>query len=365
MGLSTLLLAAAFGAGLCGGVAALWSRKPPSAFIVAGVLWLFGTFLISGSRGLDSGGVVHAVYLAAVVTLPVTAAISFFVERRRPDRRTLALTWLGLLALVPAAFGIYSTHIEPRWLAVDNEVIVTSTVSGPVRIGVLADVQTNRIRGYQTDTADRLVGQRPDLVVIPGDLYQFGDREAEFPERLQEFVEYVARFTSEGRTVVMVEGEHDDVEGLQEIAARTGAIVLADEVRELVIAGETLLVGGVRDSGDLSARQAVYTSLAAAPADVTTVLVTHRPEVAHEVDPATAPDLVIAGHTHGGQVALPVWGPIVPFTTLPRHMAQGGLWPTNGTQLYISTGVGLERGQAPQIRFLARPSVAVLDIVPG
>ncbi|MCP5025578.1 MAG: hypothetical protein GY929_04760 [Actinomycetia bacterium] len=365
MGLSTLLLATALGAGLCGGVAALWSRKPPSAFMVAGVLWLFGSFLIAGSRGLDSGGVIHAIYLAGVVTLPVTAAISFFVERRRPDRRTIALTWLVGLAVLPAAFGIYGTHIEPRWLAVDNEVIVTASVAGPVRIGVLADLQTNRIRGYQTDTADRLLGQRPDLVVIPGDLYQFGERDAEFPEQLQEFVDYVARFTSEGRTVVMVEGEHDDVEGLREIAARTGAIVLADEVRELVVAGETVLVGGVRDSGEQAARHAVYAALAAAPADVTTVLVTHRPEMAEEVDPAAAPDLVIAGHTHGGQVALPVWGPIIRFTSMPRHIAHGGLWPVNGTLLYVSTGVGLERGQAPQLRFLARPSVAVLDIVPG
>ncbi|HTE06996.1 MAG TPA: metallophosphoesterase, partial [Planctomycetota bacterium] len=73
-------------------------------------------------------------------------------------------------------------------------------------------------------------------------------------------------------------------------------------------------------------------------------------------------DLVVAGHTHGGQVRLPWIGPLITLTAVPRAVAGGGLHELNGTPLYVSRGVGHEQGDAPRVRFLCPPEISLLTL---
>jgi predicted MPP superfamily phosphohydrolase len=73
-------------------------------------------------------------------------------------------------------------------------------------------------------------------------------------------------------------------------------------------------------------------------------------------------DLVVAGHTHGGQVQLPLFGPAITLTGVPRHVAAGGQHEINGNLIYVSRGVGIERGQAPRLRFMCPPEIAILEL---
>ena len=77
----------------------------------------------------------------------------------------------------------------------------------------------------------------------------------------------------------------------------------------------------------------------------------HQPDYVIPLTAAGGVDLALAGHTHGGQVALPLFGPPYTSSPLPRRYA-GGLHDYQGTLLHVSRGVGMERGPAPQIRFL-------------
>ena len=70
----------------------------------------------------------------------------------------------------------------------------------------------------------------------------------------------------------------------------------------------------------------------------------------------------MAGHTHGGQVQLPGVGPLMTMSHVPRAVAAGGLHQVDGNPIYVSTGVGREQQGAPQIRFLAPPSIALLTL---
>lgn len=72
-------------------------------------------------------------------------------------------------------------------------------------------------------------------------------------------------------------------------------------------------------------------------------------------------DLVLAGHTHGGQVVVPLLGPPKTASRLPRLYA-GGLHDYRGTPLHVSRGVGMERGFAPPVRFLCPPEVCIVDL---
>ncbi|HBP17764.1 MAG TPA: hypothetical protein DEA08_08220 [Planctomycetes bacterium] len=87
----------------------------------------------------------------------------------------------------------------------------------------------------------------------------------------------------------------------------------------------------------------------------------HAPDVA-----LTGPDadLILAGHTHGGQVQLPFFGPLLTLSRVPRGWAAGRTELPGGGTLIVSRGIGMERDDAPRLRFLCRPELVVLDLVP-
>jgi predicted MPP superfamily phosphohydrolase len=75
-------------------------------------------------------------------------------------------------------------------------------------------------------------------------------------------------------------------------------------------------------------------------------------------------DLLIAGHTHGGQVRLPGIGPLITLSRVRRSWAAGLTDIGRGRQLLVSRGIGMERGRAPRLRFLCRPELVVLELAP-
>jgi hypothetical protein len=75
-------------------------------------------------------------------------------------------------------------------------------------------------------------------------------------------------------------------------------------------------------------------------------------------------DLLVTGHTHGGQVQLPWSGPLLTLSRVPRAWGAGLTELPGGGKLLVSRGIGMERGYAPPIRFLCRPELMVIDLVP-
>jgi predicted MPP superfamily phosphohydrolase len=91
---------------------------------------------------------------------------------------------------------------------------------------------------------------------------------------------------------------------------------------------------------------------------------THRPDLIYDLDPRSPPDLVVAGHTHGGQVSVPLVGPLVNFQRLPLRYSSG-LHTVEGQRLYVSRGVGMERFEAPRVRFLCPPEITLITLRPS
>jgi len=75
-------------------------------------------------------------------------------------------------------------------------------------------------------------------------------------------------------------------------------------------------------------------------------------------------DLYCAGHTHGGQVALPFYGALVTFSKYGKRF-ETGLYRVGETRLYVSRGIGMEGGKIPRVRFCSRPEVTVIEIHPA
>lgn len=374
MNLTVVLLVCAIVAGLSGGVAARYRRWGTAladvmvGFLVAGLFSVVVVVLLTLWAELNIFGIIHFAYLLAVVGFPVASAWIVIPHLLDAERRLPFIGWLLASTSVAAVIlGIWATHVEPFRLQVDTQVLGADGATEPVIVGVIADLQTTAITSHERASLDAVLDAEPDLVVLPGDLFQLEPED--IAEALPQFIGWLRTLTDAVDEVVIVNGNVDDGEIVSDIADEVGAMYLEDEIRIITIRGQRVHLVGLAASADRAQAEIdevlldqITNSLAE---DDLVIAVSHYPDPVLTLPPDAPVDLLVAGHTHGGQISLPRVGPLLTFSDVPRVVAAGGLHVVNGHPIYVSTGVGLERGQAPQVRFGVPPSVGILTIVPS
>lgn len=342
-------------------------RVLASATAAIGVFLFKLVFLVP--LGLNVFGIIHLIYADAVVMVPaigsgllIGSSGAWLGSRRlaaTPAARLVALASLGLFPV-----GWYATWVEPFRLQVE-----TTSVSLPparvgtstIRVGVLADLQTRRITDYERGTVTRLMGQKPDLIVVPGDLFQ-GSPE-EFEACRADLHDLLARLSAPSG-VYLVLGDMDAPgEKLESLLRSTEVRLLVDEVVRVPVGDRQVTIGGVELDVNAPAARETVERLEHDPGEGDVrILVAHRPDAVLDLSPRSRIDLVIAGHTHGGQIVVPGFGPPLTLTHVPRAVAAGGLHALGGNRIYVSRGVGCERGQAPRIRLFCPPEISRIEL---
>ena len=374
MDLSTILLLCAIVAGLFAGFAARfrsWGTglaDLATGFVAAALVAILSIVVLVLTMDLGFFGIIHLLYLWLVVSFPIASAIIVIPHLLDAEFRTPLMAWFLLIAsIVFVAAGLWATHVEPFRLQEERVGLGIEGATDTLLVGVIADLQTGSIGDYERSAVQRVIDADPDIIVMPGDLFQF-DQPEDFDARAPEFIGLLRTITDSVDTVVLVEGDHDTPEGVAAIAEAAGAIFLQDEILPVQVGSQTVTIVGLvsrsgeerADIGELVQSQIDDTLTS----DDLVLLVTHAPDPVLNLDRSTPVDLVIAGHTHGGQVQLPGIGPIITFSDVPDEIAAGGLFSYEGNPIYVSTGVGLERRQAPQLRFGAPPSIGLITITP-
>ncbi|MCB9897467.1 MAG: metallophosphoesterase [Planctomycetes bacterium] len=317
--------------------------------------------------GLHVFGVMNLAWIVGTVVAPAAGlgVLLAFARGRPVTRPTRVVAVLSLLA-VPLA--VDAQFVCPDDLRTEQATVaLDASRSGvePLRIAVLADLQCTSIGDHEREAFDRIVAMQPDLVLVPGDIYQ-GPTER-FEQELPAFQEQFRRLHAPGG-VWVVPGNTDYQDGLLRLLEGSDARLLRDRIgRVRVRDREVAIFGADERPHEL---EEVWRSgtpglldFAEAPEDGSVrILLAHRPRIVDELPPQSRVDLVVSGHTHGGQVALPFLGPPLVLSPLPRQIAAGGLHERAGNRVYISRGVGMERMNAPRIRFLVPPEVSLLTL---
>lgn len=304
---------------------------------------------------------INIAYCAVMIAAPLAALELLLLARRRTTSRGSLVFAVVALALVP--IGIDATFIEPWRLTTErSELRVASerALPSPLTISILADIQTTRVTDHERDAVSRALAAHPDLILLPGDLVQVSTDD--LPALVGDFRDLLAPLDAP-LGVYCVQGNCESKEQARLLLAGTRVRFLDNEIVHVAHAGRRLTLCGVDLGFDSLRARAVLREMELAPGDDDLRLVlAHRPDVVERLHPGTRVDLVVAGHTHGGQVCLPFLGPPITLSSVPNSIGAGGLHDFEGRSIYVSRGIGWEHGHAPRVRFLCAPEVSVLTL---
>ncbi len=271
--------------------------------------------------------------------------------------RVLPAAALGALLLGGL---VYARKVEPE----DVEVVPVSLVLPRLdarfdgyRIAQISDLHAD---GWMTP--GRVLGlvklvneQEPDLVTITGDFGTYS--------RFRSLIRYASTLVAPLRRLrapdgaVAVSGNHDyksNPQVVRGVLAASGVIELRNTVRTLRRGGAVLHLCGVDDVRE--GTPDLDRALQDLPKEGATILLVHEPDFADESAATGRFDLQLSGHSHGGQVGLP----LLRYLFLPKLSRKypAGLYRVGGMFLYTNRGLGAH----PRFRFNCRPEITVFTL---
>ena len=296
--------------------------------------------------------------VAFVITVAIVLGLLFFLIRQA--RGPFRIAGVFILFLV-CALALWSFFIEPNRLIIHPATIQIENwpkeLSG-LRIAAISDIHTGgpfiNDRKLQEIVA-RTNALNPDLIVLLGDYMSPNSWHSHRVE--PEVTAAALKNLKAPLGVYSVLGNHDwwySGEKVRRAFEQNGIRVLEGEVAEVKWRDRSFWLVGL---ADLWTRpQHIGETIAKVPPGSTIIALTHNPDIFPRL-PQSVP-LLIAGHTHGGQVNIPLIGrPVTTSDLGPRYVA-GHLFE-NGHHLFVTTGIGTS---ILPVRFRVPPEIVILTI---
>jgi len=306
-------------------------------------------------------------FLIAVAIL-IGLVLFLFQQVRRPNRARSP--WpkrirIGLVAvlLLMAGTVFWAFFIEPNRLLVRHETIQIDQWPrhlNDLRIAVMSDIHAGGefIDQRKVRTiVERTNALQPELIVILGDFIAGDGRRHPLRMMPEEFAP-ILRELRAPLGVYAVLGNHDwwyDGRHVRRALEENGIRVLDDEWFKVEARGSALYLVGL---ADLWTRpQRILTTVDQIPRDGTIIALTHNPDIFPRL-PNHVP-LLLAGHTHGAQVRVPIIGYVVEPSRMSGDRYVRGHVYENGRHLFVTTGIGTS---IVPVRFGVPPEIVLLTV---
>ena len=273
--------------------------------------------------------------------------------------RTRAGRWLLAAVALPAAcIGADAMLIEPNWIEVVRSVehLPMLRPGAPdLTLVHLSDVHVGTI-GYRERRAIEIVNAaQPGVIVVSGDLVRGGHR----PRELESFLASLhSRYGN-----FLVWGNHDYWDRVPgtwgpDVVRRAGFALLRNSSSAVEYPGGRIVIAGVDDP--VTGHNNLRLAMARVSRKDPCILVSHTPDIVLDLGNWDI-DLVLAGHTHGGQVRFPFIGALwIPYGS--RDHLEGWFDVNPDVRLHVSRGLGWSWFPA---RFLCRPTIDIITLRAG
>ncbi len=260
---------------------------------------------------------------------------------------SLVFQFLGVLLI------IYGFYIEPSQINLTRLDLIESPQSPVVKFLHIADIHMERI-GKREEKLLALVNKyQPDFILFSGDFLNLSNiRDIESIQQ----VSYLFNQINDISPIYYVTGSPavDIDETVLQIEELSNAKRLDNSNHTITINGISINLIGITCTHQPHLDIKNLNSLE--KQGMRNILLYHSPDLVYELPPDNKVDLMLSGHTHGGQVRIPLIGALFTGSLYGRKL-QAGLYQFYDTLLYISRGIGLEGLGAPKVRFLSRPEI--------
>ena len=273
--------------------------------------------------------------------------------------------WIALLPLILiSSLVFYATWIEPFRLGVTTQQVVTpkmSSMAPPLRILQIGDIHVERITLRERALNQQIEHLKPDLIVFTGDFVNLSythDAAAEndIREIISTWQAPLGVYCVPGTPIV------EPIERVRAFVHDLNNLKLLENqwITVKTPSGPLHILGLVVTHDMQRDRHLFKRMMLSAPADGLKLLLMHPPDIAPEANDAGI-DLYFCGHTHGGQIRLPLIGAVFSSSHLGDRFIMGR-YELGATTLYTSRGVGMEGLGAPRARFLCPPEIILWEI---
>lgn len=295
-----------------------------------------------------------------------------------PRKRNFAIASLASLAAAGLGTYLYASMIEARRYRLDSVRVNTGLAGKPddeddlmrLRILHLSDLHLSAPETHKLEFLRRATDAQYDLIVITGDIFEnysgisYADKIISRPPRIgtyavlgnHDYYDYNMLHRTVGRVIRKwrAPDKTRDVAPMISALESVGINVLRNETRNFP--EEKLHIVGIDYPG---IRDEHLDRLVAEAADGQLVLtLMHMPDRLDRLHKAGV-HLAFGGHTHGGQVRIPLWGPLITNSDLPRHEASGLIW-RGATAIHVSRGVGAD--PRTNFRLFCPPHGSIIEL---
>jgi predicted MPP superfamily phosphohydrolase len=342
-------------------------------FLLTGALALNLTQLLRGGLLNPNFGYIHTaynwllgIYPTALYLLALLFGLLGMLLKPAGVRRIGFALFCFTLGSLFFGLRFYVTHVEPERLRIHRVEFVTDKVSAPLRIIHITDTHFPKWGNYEKRVIQTLEDLNADLIIHSGDFVQAVEP-ATFAEIWQQFTDALRGMSQPQYGIYGVFGDTDwDIHRLP---------VMEREPIQLLSSRSQIIPthAGMLDLFGLNLSQSRYPEwglraidrwLENSPDGIFRIAIGHAPDFAMKLETATI-DLILAGHTHGGQVRLPGIGPLVIDSDVPPEWSMG-LRRIGVPYLNVSAGAGSNRFEGlPPIRFGCPTEITVFDILPS
>ncbi len=300
---------------------------------------------------------------ALFLHLPAVLLISSFLFQARPLFRNISIA----LALIVFAIYIFAYHVEPRRLKITHFEFTHPKLKGlirPIVIAQVSDIQTDRVGEFEQRVFRELAAQDPDLVVYCGDYLQTWtpDEYKSEAKKLNDIIRGSGLKPEFGSFAVAGDCDFSDL--WRTPLADLNVRALENEVAKVALPGCVVDIIGLslkasREHRSESMKSVIRNS---SPENLH-IYLGHAPDFVTSLNFEKSGFLALAGHTHGGQVQLPFIGAIYTLSRLPHRFADA-FAPFGSGTISVSRGIGMERTDAPRLRFLCPPEIRLITLRP-
>jgi hypothetical protein len=333
-----------------------WIWTPPSQRIIAGLAVIAGFFLDAAMlawlpRTQRSWGPVTPPLLG----LAAVRLLLWLGSACLPNLPGLALA-LGTNSVL-SVVAFYATWIEPFQVQVIHQTYAVEEPlgKGALRILHLSDIHFEAWSRREHRVLNLVDDLRPDLIVLTGDYLNLSS--VYDPTAQADARDFLARLEAPLGVYAVTGSPAVDVDTIVPgIFDDLPIHWLDDEAIPLHLERGTLWLLGLRNTYDEERDLRTLRKLAASvPSGDLRILLYHTPDLMPEATRLDL-DLYLCGHTHGGQICLPLYGALATSSRWGKRY-EHGRYQTANTTLYVSRGLGLEGLGAPRARFFARPEI--------